>query len=55
MAKQGTKEVTGHRDSFSTILSDVNHPGNYCGDNTMTLKEARAENTLFFELILAMI
>jgi len=37
------------------ILGGVIYLRNYCGDNTMTLKEARAENALFFEFILAMI
>ena len=30
-------------------------PDDYCGVNTMTLNEARAENILFFDFIPAMI
>ncbi len=39
----------------TTILNCGIYHRNYCGDNTMTLKVARAENILFFEFILAMI
>ncbi len=54
---EGEKLAKFHKHHFlkTTILNCSLYHSNYCGDNTMTLKDARAENILFFEFILAMI
>jgi hypothetical protein len=54
---EGERLSKFHKRHFlkTTILKCSNYHINYCGDNTMTLKDARAENILLFEFILAMI
>ena len=54
---EGEKLEKFHKRHFlkTMILNCGLYHGNYYGDNTMTLKDARAENILFFEFILAMI
>jgi hypothetical protein len=57
LAEEGEKLTKFHKRDFlkTTILNCGIYHRNYCGDNTMTLKDDRAENILFFEFILAMI